>query len=140
VSVVRPVVEGERLGFEYFVLRCMPRVDRGESMNVGVVVHAQMADFLAARTVVDAERLRVLDPDVDLENLRAALDRIEGICRGDERLGSPAASRRERFGWLSAPRSTVLQPGPVHGGLTNDPAAELERLVRSLVGTGLDLA
>jgi hypothetical protein len=132
VSVVRPVVSGERVGFEYFVVRCMPRVDRGESVNVGVVLHSQMADFLGARTLVDVERLRMLDADVDIDNVRAALATIESVCQGAAAVvtGSP----RERFGWLSAPRSTVLQPGPVHGGLTLDPAVELKRLMAALVG------
>jgi hypothetical protein len=130
MSVVRAVVSGERVGFEYFVLRCMPRVDRGESVNVGVVLYSQMADFLDAGTLVDVDRLRMLDADVDIENVRAALATVEAVCRGE---GTPAGSRRERFGWLSAPRSTVLQPGPVHGGLTLDPAAELDRLMTTLV-------
>jgi Protein of unknown function (DUF3037) len=137
MSVVRAVVSGERVGFEYFVLRCVPRVDRGESVNVGIVLHSQMADFLGAKTILDVDRLRMLDADVDIENVRAALATMEAVCEGAPDVG-PAASgtRRERFGWLSAPRSTMLQPGPVHGGLTDDPAGELERLVQSLIATG----
>jgi hypothetical protein len=137
MSVVRAVVSGERVGFEYFVLRCVPRVDRGESVNVGVVLHSQMADFLGAKTIMDVDRLQMLDADVDIENVRAALATIEAVCAGNGVVGPAAGgSRRERFGWLSAPRSTMLQPGAVHGGLTDDPASELDRLVQTLIATG----
>lgn len=124
----------ERVPFEYFVVRCMPRVDRGEFVNVGVVVYSQQAGFLGARGEVVPERLAALDPAADLEAISAALATIEAVCRGDEAVGEAAAgSMGKRFGWLAAPRSTALQPGPVHGGLTTDPAAELTRLLDTLV-------
>jgi hypothetical protein len=122
------------LPFQYFVLRCMPRVDRGEFVNVGIVIFCQAADFLDARLHVPTERVAALDEDLDLAALRAALSNIEAICHGDASAGEAATGDLgKRFGWLAAPRSTVLQPSPVHGGLTADPAAELARLAEALV-------
>lgn len=124
-----------RMSYEYVVLRCVPRVDREEFLNVGVVVHCQAADFLEAAWNVDRDRLRALDPRMDLDQLCDALTFVEGVCAGDERGG--AAARKPlgtRFGFLKAPRSTVLQPGPVHGGVTTDPARQLEHLLSTLVG------
>lgn len=133
-------------GYQYVVLRCVPRVDRGEFVNVGVVLHCPARDFLASRSEVDEGRLRALDPGIDLAAVRSALDAVEQVCRGEAHvdfgLGSRATAYgvREgsddpstRFGFLKAPRSTVIQPGPVHGGLTDDPARQLERLLEQLV-------
>lgn len=123
------------VSYEYVVLRCVPRVDRGEFTNVGVVIHSQGVDFLDCAFVVDTDRLRSLSPELDLELVDATLQTVCGICRGDQAPGRPSLKTLgQRFGWLSAPRSTVIQPGPVHGGLTRDPAAELERLLARLVG------
>lgn len=123
------------LAYQYVVLRCVPRVDREEFVNVGVVLYCQAADFLAVAWQVDRERLAALAPGVDLDQVCAALAFVDGICAGDAR-GGAAASRPpgQRFGFLKAPKSTVLQPGPVHGGLTADPARELEHLLGRLVG------
>jgi len=121
-------------GFDCVVLRAVPRPDRGELVNVGAVLYCQEADFLGAAVHVDAARLRALDPAVDVELLTAALDGIRDVCAGEPCAGEAGTSNlRTRFGWLSAPRSTVLQPGPIHGGLTADPAAELERLMDRMV-------
>jgi hypothetical protein len=120
--------------FEYATLRAVPRVDRGESINVGVVLYSQAADYLGAAVHLDEDRLRLLDPAVDVESVRSALDGVCAVCAGSPDAGRAATgSRRARFGWLTAPRSTVVQPGPVHGGLTDDPAAELDRLLTRLV-------
>ena len=120
--------------YQYVVLRCVPRVDREEFVNVGVVLYCQAADFLSASCHVDEERLRVLSPAVDVGAVRHALAFVEGVCRGDASLGDAASGDLgTRFGFLKAPRSTVVQPGPVHGGLTADPAVELERLLDVLV-------
>lgn len=127
--------------FEYALLTAVPRIDRGERINVGVLLHCQQADFLAAGVAVDADRLRALDPAVDVDAVCAALDSIQRICAGAgaddgaDQGADPALSGSTgvRFGRLAAPRSTVVQPGPVHGGLTDDPAAALERLLDQLV-------
>jgi Protein of unknown function (DUF3037) len=122
------------LPFQYFVLRCMPRVDRGEFVNVGVVIFCEAAEFLDARIELSTKRLAALDDGIDLDALTAALTTIEAVCRGEASAGEAAGGDLgKRFGWLAAPRSTALQPGPVHGGLTDDPAAELTRLAEALV-------
>lgn len=121
--------------YQYVVLRCVPRPDREEFCNVGVLLFCQSADFLAAAWHCDPERLRVLAPGVDVDQLRSALSFISGVCAGDDRGGAAALQPPgQRFGFLKAPRSTVLQPGPVHGGLTADPARQLEHLLQCLVG------
>ncbi|HEX6248322.1 MAG TPA: DUF3037 domain-containing protein, partial [Nocardioidaceae bacterium] len=99
------------MGFQYVVLRCVPRVDREEFVNVGVVLYCQQAEFLEARCHVDPDRLTALAPDLDVEAVRSALATVEAVCRGDESAG--AAGRTPlgtRFGFVSAPRSTVVQP------------------------------
>ncbi|MFS2291604.1 MAG: DUF3037 domain-containing protein [Actinomadura sp.] len=120
--------------FEYAALRVVPRVERGEVMNVGVVVYCQALGYLGCRTHVDERRLLVLDPSLDLEGVRAALKAVDAVCCGGERAGQAAGEPPgARFRWLTAPRSTIVQPGPVHAGLTRDPEAELHRLLDLLV-------
>ncbi|GAB2858347.1 DUF3037 domain-containing protein [Myroides odoratimimus subsp. xuanwuensis] len=116
------------------MLRAVPRADREEFLNVGVVVYCQAAEILGMASHVDPDRLRALGPALDVRSVRAALDFVDGVCSGDSR-GGAAATRPigTRFGFLKAPKSTVLQPGPVHSGLTEDPAAELTRLLDCLV-------
>ena len=126
---------GGRTAFEYFVVRCVPRVEREEFVNLGVVVFCPSRGFLALATDLQAGRVAALAPALDLQDVRAALDTIDAVCRGDRTAGPAAATTlRERFGWLAAPRSTVVQPGPVHAGMTADPAAELQHLLTVLVG------
>jgi hypothetical protein len=121
--------------YQYVVLRCVPRVEREEFVNVGVVVYCQAEDFLAARWQVSADRLATLAPGVDVDAVCDGLAFVDAVCRADETAGSVATKDLgTRFGFLKAPRSTVVQPGPVHGGLTAEPAAELERLMETLVG------
>ncbi len=123
-----------RHGYQYVVLRCVPRVDREEFVNVGVVLYCQAADFLAARCHVDRARVAALAADVDLEAVCSALAAVEAVCRGDASAGAAGrAALGTRFGFVKAPRSTVLQPGPVHGGTTEDPDAQLDALVARLV-------
>lgn len=122
-------------GYQYVVLRCVPRVEREEFVNVGVVLYSQAADFLEARYALDEARLRALAPGVEVAEVRDALEAVCRVCRGETGGGLPdLGSLGRRFGWLSAPRSTVVQPGPVHGGLTVDPHAELAGLVERMVG------
>jgi hypothetical protein len=118
--------------FEYAVVRVVPRVERGEAINVGVVVYSQGFRYLCARIEVDEARLLALDPEADLAAVRSALTAFDRACTD-----GPLAERPlgERFRWLTAARSTIVQPGPVHTGLTTDPAAELDRLFASLVLT-----
>ncbi|MCH1867508.1 DUF3037 domain-containing protein [Nocardioides sp. CFH 31398] len=117
--------------YEYVVLRCVPRAHREEFLNVGVVLHSQDADLLGAAWHLDADRLRALDPSVDPADLETALRFVDAVCAGDTDAGGEAArgARSHRFGYLKAPRSTVLRPGPVHGGITDDPRACLARLL-----------
>jgi hypothetical protein len=123
-----------RLAYQYVVLRCVPRVDREEFLNVGVVIYCQATDYLDVAWAVDRDRLTALYPDVDLDQVCEALAFVEGVCAGDRRGGAAAQHPLgQRFGFLKAPRSTVLQPGPVHGGVTTDPARELDHLLATLV-------
>lgn len=120
--------------FEYALLRVMPRVERGELINAGVVLYCRRTSFVTARTHLDEARLRCLDPEVDVAGVRAALRAIEEVCLGGLSAGQAAQDTPgQRFRWLTAPRSTVVQPGPVHMGLTTDPAIETERLLTLLV-------
>jgi hypothetical protein len=122
------------MGFQYVVLRCVPRVDREEFLNVGVALYCQDARFLQAAHHVDRARLAAFSADVDAEAVCSALAAIEAVCRGDESAGEAGrAPMGVRFGFVKAPRSTVVQPGPVHGGATTDPARELEHLLAVLV-------
>jgi len=120
--------------YVYAVLRAVPRVDRGECMNVGVVLFCQQREFLAVSSHVDVQRLLALDDSTDLEGLAESLRAVHDACA--ER---PPTTAREGggqgavFRWLTAPRSTLLQAGPVHGGVTQDPVQQLERLVDRLV-------
>ena len=146
-------------GYQYVVLRCVPRVEREEFVNVGVVLYCPAEDFLDSGSRVDEQRLRALDPRVDVAAVRSALAAVESVCRGEAHvdfgLGSRATSygvragkddQSSRFGFLKAPKSTVLQPGPVHGGMTADPAARagaprvcvgrLGRSIRPVAQTG----
>lgn len=124
----------ERVSYQYVVLRCVPRVDREEFVNIGVVLHCQALDLLDVSSHCDLPRLRALDPELDIDRVRHALRFVEDVCAGEERAGVVATKpMTQRFGFLAAPRSTVLQPGPVHGGVTADPAAELDRLRERLV-------
>jgi hypothetical protein len=117
--------------YEYAVIQAVPRIERGEVINVGVLLYSQRHDFLAARTHLHPERLFALDPSADLEAIRAALDSWERMCIGDG--ASADLKLGERFRWLAAPRSTILRAGPVHMGLAEDPSAELDRLLELLV-------
>ena len=121
--------------YQYVVLRCVPRVDREEFVNVGVVVYCEEAAYLEAAWSVDRERLGALAPGLDLEAMCEGLDFVRAVCAGDDSVGAVAGKPPgTRFGFLKAPRSTVLQPGPVHGGVTTDPGRQLEHLLERLVG------
>ncbi|GIH96662.1 DUF3037 domain-containing protein [Planobispora siamensis] len=120
--------------YEYAVIRVIPRVERGELINAGILLYCQPRDYLCAKVELDEARLRALDANVDLDGVRHALGVYPISCAGEtgplsaEPLGS-------RFRWLTAPRSTIVQAGPVHAGLTDAPDAELEHLMTRLVRT-----
>jgi hypothetical protein len=120
--------------FQYAALRIVPRVERGEAVNAGVVLFCRPLRFLGARTQLDEALLLALAPGCDPAAVRAALADFERIAAGDA-AGGPIARLppSERFHWIVAPASTIVQPGPVHTGLTSDPAAELDRLFAQLV-------
>jgi hypothetical protein len=116
--------------FEYALIRVVPRIERGERVNAGVIVYSKSFRFLRTRIALDTGRLRALDPAADLPAVRSALAAFARACTD-----GPLAEQSlgERFRWLTAPRSGVVQPGPVHAGVTDDPAADLDRLFNSLV-------
>jgi Protein of unknown function (DUF3037) len=125
---------GERTAFEYAVLRVVPRVDRGEMINAGVLVYCRPLRYLSARIALDAGRLLALDPGADVAGVERALAAVARVCAQDARAGSAGQQDiGRRFRWLTSPRSTVVQPGPVHTGLTDDPDAEADRLLVALV-------
>jgi hypothetical protein len=118
--------------FEYALVRVVPRVERGEAINVGVIVYSHRHRYLAVRIELDVPRLLAVDPAADVDAMRSALSAFEKACTQGPLADRPLG---ERFRWLTAPRSTVVQPGPVHSGLTTDPAADLARLFATLVRT-----
>jgi hypothetical protein len=122
--------------FEYALLRVVPRVERGEFINAGVVLYCQDARFLDARVRLDPERLRSLDPNLDPEIVRAHLEAARRVCAGGAEAGPVGMlPQGQRFGWLVAPRSTVVQPSPVHTGFADDPEEAIEHLLRVMVDT-----
>jgi hypothetical protein len=118
--------------FEYALIRVVPRIDRGESINVGVIVYSKSFRYLRTRIELNESRLRALDPAADVDAVRGALSAFTRACTegplAEQTLG-------ERFRWLTAPRSAIVQPGPVHAGITDDPAADLDRLFTTLVAS-----
>ena len=115
--------------FDYAILRVVPRVERQEFINAGVVVHCREKKYLAARIRLDEARLKALWSDVDIELIRQHLDAVMRICAGDPAAGPVAQlSESERFHWLVAPRSTILQPSPVHTGVCDETESLLDRL------------
>lgn len=125
---------GERVAYDFAVLRLIPRVHRHDQVAVGVVVHARTESYLAARVVTDPERLESRAPTVDVPRVVRYLETIEAVAAGDPS-GGPMAllPPSERFHWLTAPRSDLLQCSPVHPGLTEDPAATLDELFEAYV-------
>lgn len=121
--------------YDFAVLRVVPRVHLGAFANVGVVMHVRTAEFLALRTVTDADVLRRIAPGLDIDMLVRYLKSCAAICAGDTEAGDVAlAPPSERFHWLTAPRSDVLQSSPVHEGVCANPAAELELLFDAYIG------
>ena len=123
--------------YDYAIVRVVPRVDRGERINVGVILSCADTDFLDARIEVDEALIRAIDPTVDMDAVRSNLAVIPVVCKGGPEAGPIGAlPSRGRFRWLVAPRSTISQPSEVHTGRTADPAACLEHLMARVVRRG----
>ena len=128
-------VAAERAPFAYTVIRVVPRVEREEFVNVGVVLFSRPRKFLGVRARIDADRLLALWPEVDVDAVKRQLDVIRLVACGDPAGGAVASlPPAERFGWISAPASTIVQPGPVHAGLAAEPEQALADLFADLVG------
>jgi hypothetical protein len=129
-----PGPPGAVVWYSYAVLRVVPRVERGEYVSVGVILFARTLGFLEARLALDEERLRAFAPEADLAPIKRHLDTIKAICAGSPN-GGPLAAQppSERFHWLTAPRSTVVQTSPIHIGWWEDPSAALEDLLDAFV-------
>lgn len=127
----------ESCAYDYSIIRVVPDVARGESLNAGVVLFAKTHRALLSRIALDEARLHALAPDAQIAVIRAHLESIERICAGGEAAGPHAhLSASERFHWLTAPRSTVIQLSAVHSGICDDPEAEADRLFERLVELG----
>ena len=123
-----------RCPYDYAIVRVVPRVERQEFINAGVIVSCQTKDFLEARIELDELRLLALAPDVDMESVRDNLASIPLICQGGAQAGTIGQlSQRERFHWLVAPRSTIIQTSAVHTGRCDDPESALEHLLATMV-------
>jgi hypothetical protein len=120
--------------YDYAVIRVVPRVERGEFANVGVVLSCPARDFLRARLHLDAARLRALFPDIDLPTVECHLQAIVQVCAGGAEAGPIGRLQaRQRFHWLVAPRSSLIQTSAVHSGLCDDPALALDHLLQQMV-------
>ena len=123
-----------REGFQYAVVKIVPHVERGECLNAGVILYSRRHAFLGARTELDERALGAIAPDCDPGEVRPHLRTVEWVAAGDPAGGPMAAlEASERFHWLTAPASTIVQVSAVHTGLTSDPAAELDHLFARLV-------
>jgi len=125
--------------YDYAVIRVVPRVDREEFINAGVILSCPAHDFLEARLHLDRARLAALFPSVSADLVQQYLDAFPAVCRGDASAGPIGQlPQRQRFYWLVAPRSTIIQTSPVHSGLSDDPARTLDSLVRAMVVCPMD--
>lgn len=126
----------ELQAYDYAIVRVVPRVERGEFVNIGVIVSCPARDYLQARIEIAEPRLRALDPTLDLDSIRQHASSIPLICAGGDGAGPIGRlTQRERFHWLVAPRSTVLQISPVHTGRCSEPTDVIEQLLDKLVRT-----
>lgn len=124
------------VAYDYAIVRVVPRVERGECINIGVIVSCPARDYLQSRIEIDDARLRALDASLDVDAIRKHAASIPTICDGGDAAGPIGRlTQRERFHWLVAPRSTIIQTSPVHTGRCSDPAAALRHLVATMVDT-----
>ena len=130
----------DQFRYDYAVIRVVPKVDREEFINAGVILSCPDKSFLEARIKLNESRLLALDPSLDLEMVRTHLATIPTICHGGDGAGPIGQlPQRQRFHWLVAPRSTIIQTSPVHTGRCSDPAAALEHLVAKMVAATNDI-
>jgi len=130
----------DQFRYDYAVIRVVPKVDREEFINAGVILSCPDKSFLEARIKLNESRLLALDPSLDLEMVRTHLVTIPTICHGGDGAGPIGQlPQRQRFHWLVAPRSTIIQTSPVHTGRCSDPAAALEHLVAKMVAATNDI-
>jgi Protein of unknown function (DUF3037) len=123
--------------YDYAVVRVVPRVERGEFVNAGIILSCDIERILLASIELDEKALLAIDSRVDLDLVRSVLQRIPAICAGGEAAGDIGRlSARERFHWLVAPRSTIVQTSPVHTGQCAEPAAALDHLMQTMVSRG----
>ncbi len=122
------------LAYQYVVLRAVPRIEREEFVNIAVVLHCRESRYLALLAGRWPDRVQALDPDADIDAVARALEAVAQVCTPPVGHFAADMTTSERFGWLAAPRSVVVQPGPAHGGMTTDPAAQLATLCRRYVG------
>ena len=124
----------DQFSYDYAIVRVVPKVDREEFVNVGVIVSCPARNFLEARIEINEQRLTALDPNLDVESARAHLASIPAICAGGKQAGPIGElTRRQRFDWLIAPRSTIIQTSAAHSGTCDDPSAALEHLLETMV-------
>ncbi len=124
----------EPSSFDYAIIRLVPHEERGELINVGVILYCRAQAYLDVRIAFDPQKLRALDPDADVESVRKQLEAIPQICKGGKNLGALSElSQGERFFWLVSPRNTIVQMSPMHTGICTDPVAELEHLLDTMV-------
>jgi len=124
----------EQVTYDYAIIRVVPKVERAEFVNVGVIVSCPAKRFLEARLEPDEQRLLALDANLDLDSIRTHLASVPAICAGGEQAGPIGQlPQRERFHWLVAPRSTIIQTSPVHTGNCQDPEEVLEHLLDTMV-------
>ena len=133
MSATASDVNSTRHAFEYAVLRVVPRVERGEAINAGVLVYCRAMDYLGCRVHLDRARLLAIDPSADTDAIERALHSVVDACGPDGAGATAGEDIGKRFRWATSPRSTVVQPGPVHTGLTEDPEGDLDRLLQVLV-------
>ena len=124
----------DQFSYDYAIVRVVPKVDREEFVNVGVIVSCPARNFLEARIEINEQRLTALDPNLDVESARAHLASIPAICAGGKQAGPIGElTQRQRFDWLIAPRSTIIQTSAAHSGTCDDPSAALEHLLETMV-------
>lgn len=123
-----------RNSYDYALIRLVPSVERGECINIGVILYCPTRRFLGMRLHLDTARALALAPDLDLDSVQQQLDTLMSICEGRPEAGQLGAmSQSERFHWLTSPRSTIIQVSPVHEGISDDPQVALDHLFKTMV-------